>query len=657
MRRMLIAAVLSASCFGTATAEERFFNEFVVFGDSLFDSGNGTVVADRSIAIRFTNLDGDQRARVAPQLFAESLGLEAEPAVYGGTNYAVGGFITVDVLESITGQDFPGEAPAPYNPTAVGLDDAYQGFWGGFFTSLEYDRAGYLVENTPSGRTLILLDGGGNDFAQGVAFGEASIGAAAARLITAVAILDDAGADYIMLSNLPDLGLIPSSQAGFLYLPDGSLVQLDEVSTAGLVATLSAGVAGYNGALPLLASFIAPKANIIPVDTAGFIQLLLDNATQFGYAGGEAVVNGRTIDQKYLCYNAVGGACLEHPVYGVNGTSPNPDMLIFHDNLHPTGRTHAIFADYLADIINAPRLIGILPQMGIDAVRSQSNVAGDELRRSRWQSNTGSRWFIAGDWNRAEFDSAGTPDDDRYSASIGATTWVNDNLTVGAMLTLSDQEVDSHGFKVDSYSYGFTALLGYRKENLFVDGTLSLALMDHDDIHRDVRLGNVTYKAKGDTNGHATGMNVLAGYNLISRENWQLAPAIGLQAIHTEVNSFKERGGRISNYDWDDQDYNSVQWRGGLVGSAALDKGVRLFGELFLNKETKDGFKDVEVTNTNLGFGSYKLPGIYIDDDTFVSANLGGSMPMGMGSLNLNYHYSDEGEGSNQVVVSYSSTF
>jgi len=192
MRKLTALCVALLMC--SPLWAQRHFSDLIIFGDSLLDSGN--------FGLRFTNRLGDGSgdfrvgpyAAIAPQYLGAALGLATDPAVGGGTNYAVGGYQTADILNSING-------------TGLALPA------GGAVA-----RPAYLTENnTVNPNALILIDGGGNDFLNGTAFDQASIVNSAQTLIAGVAALSAAGGRYIMLSNLPDLGKTAALQAQDIF--------------------------------------------------------------------------------------------------------------------------------------------------------------------------------------------------------------------------------------------------------------------------------------------------------------------------------------------------------------------------------------------------------------------------------------------------------
>ncbi|WP_422474432.1 autotransporter domain-containing protein [Endozoicomonas sp. ALB032] len=619
-RKILSAAVAAVVSFG-AQAEQPF-SDFYVFGDSLLDTGN----------LSYATNDGGV---IATELLAKALGLDIDTLANGGNNYAVGGYQTADVLDSIVG--------------GVALQDDANTVTvsgGSNFNS-------YLIDNpSASGNALYLLDGGGNDLRgtwSSAPDQAAAIQASAQNMATAVGALSAAGANYIMLANLPDMGRIPLTQLAALADPN----QATGASTA---------AAGYNQALEIFVN--QTSANVIPVDFQGFIDLIIRDADQFGFASGvDAAVTVAPIDQVYTCYDngeagtGASSTCFEHPVYGVDGTAPDPDSLIFNDFLHPTGKTHALAADYMADIIIAPRKVGLLPLMGLSAARSQFSAVTNEMRQSRWK-DVKSGWFISGASGANELDGGLSPDDDRYSSTVGLIKGLDDNHFLGIAVTLGQNELDVDGSSFEANNYGLNILYGYREGAWFLEGALGYTNMDYADLARDFNIGSQSYTAKGDTEGHAVGLDLLAGYNLLDESSqFVFGPVLGLQAIHASVNGYTESGGEISNYKWGNQSTESMQLRAGFMGSMQLTETIAFNAEMYHTDEQEGGFESINVTNTNLNFGQYNLPGAYVDEGGFATANLGAVMELGNGKLGLNYNYSGQGDGSELVSLTYSAAF
>ena len=646
--KTLAAAVAATLSLGT-NAETPYFDQALVFGDSLLDGG--------AFGFRFTNqIDSGAFAPVAAQIWAESLGLEANSAATNlnpegsGSNYAIGGITSAQMLSTITG-----EGAGTYS-------FLFEADEGSGDPDITISGDAYLAGNTPSANSIAFINGGGNDFLalfdpdfelpEGFSdlaeYGGAVAAGGATNLITAAGTLDAAGVNYVFVTNLPDLGATP-------------FVRLGDVVAPGSAAQASALSGGFNQLLAIGAG--NTTANIIPVDAAGMFNYVTGNAELFGYASG--ALAGAPIEQQFMCYDdgidgVVGGDdvpdCIEHPLYGIDGLSPDPDMLIFNDGVHPTATVHAIWADYLSDIVNAPRIVGTLPQLGLNVARQQLQVAGDQFSEQRGKASEAS-WFISGALGSADIDAAGMPEDQHNSLSIGGFVPLSEQLTLGGIISLGDQETDLSGGSIDSSSVGFSATLTYRSDALFVESIGSLALSSHDEVQRSFNLGPQQLRANGETDGETLAFDLLAGFDLMADSETLLAPAIGVRMLNSSVDGYLESGGAVSNYQWADQEMDSKQLRLGVIGKMLVSDNVSLQAEIFANDESEDGFTQVTVKNTTAGFPSYHLPGIYVDGGSFFTADLGLSVSAGAGRVRVGYSYSDQGEGSNSLRVNYSAKF
>jgi phospholipase/lecithinase/hemolysin len=158
-------AVLMVLSSSTMTQEQPRFDHLVVFGDSLSDMGN---------AGRFSN------GPVWVEQIAEMLRVPLAASERGGQNFAVGGARVEEGPQSLRAQ----------------VEE-------------------FLKLPRPSGRTLYVISGGGNDVLAAIGESDAlsKVNAAAASLKDVLADLIAHDASDLLVPNLPDVSLTPEVQA------------------------------------------------------------------------------------------------------------------------------------------------------------------------------------------------------------------------------------------------------------------------------------------------------------------------------------------------------------------------------------------------------------------------------------------------------------
>lgn len=612
MKKLTTLCAASLLCCTQVSAQTpTYFDQLFIFGDSLLDTGN--------LGIRFTNRVGDGNgdfstgayAEIAPQHLGRALGLATDPSNSSGTNYAVGGYRTDQILGSVVG------ANLALNP-----------------------------------RALILMDGGGNDFLQGRITNSDEAIAAAKNLIGGVSLLSRAGGRYIMLSNLPDLGKTAAVQAQNFSAP-----------SSGAAATASAGAAGFNQAVQTYANF--SSANIIPVDLAGLINYVSNNAEAYGFANGANAAFGPigTFDQRYMCFddgvtpgapNQPAPGCIEHPVYGINGSSPNPDKLMFNDGVHPTARVGAIAGDYMIDVIVAPQVVGQLPSLGLGIARTQQQSLVQVMRENRWLAD-GDRLFISASGATGD-EPAGGDQESKY-LTLGLSRAVAPGLSLGAAISMADHELNTDRSEFAATSVGLSGLVNYRENRWLAEASVGLNVVDYSDIDRKFNLGSQNLTASGGTDGHGWHLDGQLAYNLLSSQTVSLAPALGVRWLNTNVDGYKESGGEVSNYQWGEQSRASRQFRLGMLANIAVSESFSLYAEAFGVSEEEDADETIEIRNTNLGYASYRLPSYQNDGEGFADVSLGAALSVGQARVALNLNYTDEGEGRESAMLNYSRPF
>jgi phospholipase/lecithinase/hemolysin len=265
------------------------FSHILVFGDSLSDTGNYYRLSGGSppppyAKGRFCN------GPIWVEYLAASLGMEYQPA----DNFAVGGATTgtLNSNDGFAGKEYPGLL----------------------------DEVASFAARSPvrePGRALYVVEAGANDFFVALATGTSPatlIGTGVGNTISAIQQLRGAGARFILVMNVPDLGVTPMAQG----LGEGGPLMLTQLS------------AGYNQALDLALEQLA-QAGIptIRLDAFAVLDEMANKPAAYGFS------------------NVTTPFLLAPP-----GTSP--DQFLFWDPVHPTTGAHEVLAqEALEQLISA----------------------------------------------------------------------------------------------------------------------------------------------------------------------------------------------------------------------------------------------------------------------------------------------------------------
>lgn len=294
------------------------FSQVIVFGDSLSDDGNIKHVVEDKFFIsfpgqlfnysdgRFTNSSdtfpsSDLYAGTWHEQLARTfLGLSAATnSLDGGTNYAFGGATTIAGAS---------ERTVISNP---------EPFFGGDLT-ITIDNLGkqvddYLAKHTADPSALYIVWGGGNDLFDSQS--PANVTATAVRVAGLVEQLARAGAFYILVPNVPPLGLVPNYK--------------DDATKA---ASLNAASAEYrlefNTQLDAAVSALASESITISLyryDIFGLFYRLAANPEDVDFVNISDLAQNQLVD---------------------------PDEYLFWDDIHPTTAGHYQIAAAAFGLLN-----------------------------------------------------------------------------------------------------------------------------------------------------------------------------------------------------------------------------------------------------------------------------------------------------------------
>jgi len=563
--------LLASSLAGGEALAGQTFPQTVFFGDSHTDSGFFRPLLPlsvRPVTGEFTTNPAD----VWSQILARFYGTSAEPNGNGqtGSNHAAGG---ARVAVNTTGALGPIPSLATqlnnYLASAGGRadPDALYIAWGGMNDIL-------TVTNAGADRTVVLP-------------------AAAGGEVALVQALRDAGARYVLVPTVYDLGLTPAFRA------QGPAAQAD---ATGLSET-------YNEAL--FAGLAAEGLSVIPLDTFTLLQEVVAAPGDYGFL------------------NITGTAC--QPQITANSLTCNPTSLViadaprtylFADGIHLSGAGHSLIADLAISVLEAPRLAGMLPLAAtssgrmrfVSLVQPDAGNGGDGV--TVWVQARGG----VGSGLKSGSDTA-------QNAVSGGADWSQGALRLGLFASYGDsgdhddQRAGGH-FSYSDLTFGGRA--AWRGQEAWVDAIFSYSQLDFE-IERVVTLGAATRRHTGSTDASNASLGISSGYEF---ENGPVrhGPVASMLVQWVSVDGFAENQPALStSLAYPGQDVTSVVgsigWQASYRGAGTLVPYIRVTYDREFNEPPSQAFA---VSQSIAGSLPYAVPATALADDS-ATVSLGAS--------------------------------
>lgn len=557
----VLAAALAAAAL-PAAASDQPFSRTVFFGDSLTDAGYFRPLLPpevQAVTGQFTTNPG----LVWSQWLALYYGTDARPNGNGqvGDNHAVGG--------ARNGVDSVGAL--------------------GFTPSLATQASGYLAANggRADANALYTVWGGANDLfavAADPASAQTIIGGAVAAQLGVIGSLQAAGARYVLVPNIPDLGLTPR----FLAMGPAASAQ----GTALAV--------NYNNAL--YGSLAASGMSVIPVDTFGMLREMAADPAAYGFR------------------NATGTACM--PQITAQSLTCNPGSLVspdapeayvFADGVHPASAAHRILGQLAVAAIEGPRQMAVLPHSAAGTGRNRAERVAAQLAGRG--GDAGPRWWtdLRGDFQRYDhgdhYDGAGP-------ALIVGMDWSDGGLVYGGFLGYGAQDND-WGLRRGSWDQKEATIggyLGWRSDaGAWVGGQASYTRLDFD-ITRQVALGPVLRRHAGSADGSNLTLALQGGWEF-GEGALRHGPVLGVVAQRIDVDGFSESDATLSTaLAYPDQEFESVVGSVGWQLAYTIHDGLVPYARLSLDEEFEDAAEQAFARSQSIaGSLPYAVPGVDYD--------------------------------------------
>ncbi|MEI6738333.1 MAG: autotransporter domain-containing protein, partial [Pseudomonadota bacterium] len=365
---------------------------------------------------------------------------------------------------------------------------------------------------------LYAIWAGGNDLLQAGAAGVPSaldVAAQSARLLAA-------GARYILVFGLPNLGLTPGAQAG---------------GAAG-VALQTAASAGFN--ITMFNALAASGQRVIPVDTFTMLNEVAANASAYGFTNISGVACGP------FPPFAPGGANSQFCTGSTLVAGATPSNYLFADGIHPTTAAHAIVADLVKSLIDGPNAYSTMAEVPLASRAAHIRTIDSGLQQGAMAALGKVSAFAAYDGGKTDF-SAGNlnpqTNTKNRAATVGVTMRVSDGVTVGLAIGKNNNETRMGA--VGQYNLDETAFSMFasaKSDGFYANGSFSNADLKFNDIRRYVKLGLVTRTNGALTNGSNVSGSLTAGYDF-KVGGLTVGPFVGMTRQTVSVSRFQENAG------------------------------------------------------------------------------------------------------------------
>lgn len=566
--RPTTAAVAVALAVASGGASAQFSGAYA-FGDSLTDAGQ--------YGARFTTNPG----LTFPMYVSQQYGIAMTPSFTGGTDYGQGGARV--------------NQPSPLIPP------------GAPNISIAQQVSTFLAKGPLDPNALYQLQGGPNDIlvlADQANNGQitpqqlqAGVAQAAVDLAVQAARLQAAGARYLVVYNIPDVGLSPAAGA--------QNARATFTALAGLFnSTLNAGLA-------------AAGLQVVQVNTFKLLQEVVANPAAYGFTNVTGVA----------CTTASSLNCTPSTL-----VAPNAALTYaFADGVHPSTGLALIGAQAAISMIEGPAQMSLLAEAPLAVEEANFRTLDARMMSGINSSRPMSKYemWVAYDYGNNDLKSAfNSGDADMNTITAGGDVKLSEKLIVGGMFGYSENKGDFGGsagnYKLKETSGTFYA--GYGDGPWYIGGTLGVGDLDYS-VHRNIQLGPLTRTESGDPSGWHFMASVLGGYWFQTSADLQHGPFVRVAYQDIRVKAFTEQGSDSTALSYGQQKRESLMTSLGWQATGRIGM-FRPFARLSWEFESEDGERS--VTATPLGMNtSYTVPGFKPDDNWLryvvgASADFGG---------------------------------
>ena len=232
------------------------------------------------------------------------------------------------------------------------------------------------------------------------------------------------------------------------------------------------------------AGLVALNGNIVRADIAGLFNEVIANPQRYGLS------------------NTLGMACpVGTSAAECTSSTPgfsNAQAYLFADRLHPSPAVHAMIADYIQSILDAPAQVAALARAPLMLSRDMQNTLDGHLQQQRQQPASAGQVSVFGGYAGQHIDYRGDSllngDADTGSLTLGLGYQFTDNWQAGLLLSSTAQH--QHPSAHYDYKLRGNLLALYSQLTLLEQGWINAdvhyADLDFDSIERRIDIGPAT---------------------------------------------------------------------------------------------------------------------------------------------------------------------
>jgi outer membrane lipase/esterase len=454
-----------------------------------------------------------------------------------------------------------------------------------------------------------------------------------------VGTLQAAGANYIVVFNLPDIGATPQAAA----------------QGAAAAASLSGLTLIYNGTLDAVIGTLGD--GIIPINVYGLFNEIIANPGEYGFTNITGTACG-TLSGSLACGPAGDPNYFYHYASGTNST------YLFADGVHPTGAAHAMLASVVYSTIVAPGQVSLAPETSLAVYDDHARSINGYLFRGKTSAEVGeTQLFANAQFSQQDFNAAPNTmqaENDLFTATFGLDYRMSESMSIGAAASLGASNGDfAIGGGIESRELLASIFATWHIGGGYINAIAS-AGSNSLDIDRLLYLGPSIRRESGSTNARHYGFELGGGY-VFDAGGIQHGPFISGTWQRVEMDGYSEETNNSTSMWFGDVERESLVGRVGyqLSGLGKFgDTGVRPYLRVAYASESEDDVTRVQAGSTSLN-GHFTMNGFQPGDEWY-EAEAGISFDFGeRGEMLVSYQgrFSDDSQDRSGVNLSYRYNF